>query len=205
LPPVDALPVNQKFLKSLDKKMDDIWIGFAGRVSKEKGLHNLIKAIEVLHNKRKDLNIKLIIAGPYGVDVAGERNYYLELKKLLKKSKVNHTFLGLITGGDLGAFYKAIDVLVLPSINQTEAFGMVQVEAMMAGTPVITTNLPGVRAMVKKTNMGEIIKPNNIDQLVNSLENVILKSKKNYYSKKRKVIDLFNQKQTLKLVKILLD
>ena len=50
----------------------------------------------------------------------------------------------------MSSFYKSIDLLVLPSINQTEAFGMVQAEAI-AGTPVIAGNLPGVRIPIKLT------------------------------------------------------
>jgi glycosyltransferase involved in cell wall biosynthesis len=52
---------------------------------------------------------------------------------------------------------KAADVLVLPSLNSTEAFGMVQVEAMTCGTPVVATDLPGVRQPVLMTGMGEIV------------------------------------------------
>ena len=59
-------------------------------------------------------------------------------------------------GADLAAFYAAIDCLALPSVNSTESFGLVQVEAMLCGTPVVASALPGVRQPVLVTGMGEI-------------------------------------------------
>ena len=54
----------------------------------------------------------------------------------------------------MGSFYTCIDVLVVPSINSTEAFGLVQVEAMMMGVPVVASDLPGVRVPVQKQGWG---------------------------------------------------
>jgi len=45
---------------------------------------------------------------------------------------------------------------VLPSLNSTESFGLVQVESMLCGTPSICSNLPGVRVPVQTTGMGEV-------------------------------------------------
>ena len=55
------------------------------------------------------------------------------------------------------AFLGAIDCLVVPSVNSTESFGLVQAEAMLCGTPVVASDLPGVRQPVRMTGMGEIV------------------------------------------------
>jgi rhamnosyl/mannosyltransferase len=51
-------------------------------------------------------------------------------------------FFGRVLDRDLPAFYHASDMFVLPSVAKTEAYGLVQVEAMAAGLPVVSTNLP---------------------------------------------------------------
>ncbi len=54
------------------------------------------------------------------------------------------------------AFYDRCDVTVLPCINNTETFGLVQIESMLRGTPVVASDLPGVRQPVTTTGMGRI-------------------------------------------------
>jgi len=54
-------------------------------------------------------------------------------------------------------FYAACDVLALPS--DTECFALVQVEAMRSGTPVVATNIPGAREVVRVTGMGQLVPP----------------------------------------------
>lgn len=171
LPPIDKTKPNARFLKRLLKmKQNDIWIGYAGRIASEKGLEYLVQSINRLGIKK---NIELVFAGPYGKKVAGENNYYDKIIRMLREFKIKHLFLGNLTSKQLGAFYKIIDILVLPSINQTEAFGMVQAEAMIAGTPVIASNLPGVRIPIKLTKMGKIVEPKNPEQLSQAILEIL--------------------------------
>ena len=57
----------------------------------------------------------------------------------------------------MAAFYPNIDVLVISSLNSTESFGLVQIEAMINGVPVVVSNLPGVRQPVKTFGMGKVV------------------------------------------------
>src|SRR3989344_154889 len=182
LPPVERLPINKYKLAEFRKlKGNNIWIGYAGRFAKEKGLEYLIEAV---HNSEFKIQKScLVFAGPYGKEVAGEEKYYLEIKKMLGHYGIKHHFFGNLSTGNLGAFYKSIDVLVLPSINKTEAFGMVQVEAMLLGIPVIASNLPGVRIPIKLTKMGETVELKNIEQLSTAIMKII-KNKNKYTNEK---------------------
>ncbi len=173
LPPIPPLAINQVLYEDYKKeKKDSIWIGYAGRVAREKGLEILIEAVKrvSLPSSRK---IELLFAGPYGKDVACEEDYYNEILRQLQDNTIPFRFLGNQKPDDLGAFYKSIDVLTLPSVNSTEAFGMVQAEAMLAGTPVIASDLVGVRTPVSITKMGIIVKPCNIEELKNAIEKII--------------------------------
>jgi glycosyltransferase involved in cell wall biosynthesis len=65
-------------------------------------------------------------------------------------------FLGVVPSPqDMADFYAACDVLVLPS--DTECFALVQIEAMLCGTPVVMTDTPGGRVPVQLTGMGRIV------------------------------------------------
>lgn len=66
-------------------------------------------------------------------------------------------FLGIVSDAEKRALFELSDVLVLPSTNSTESFGMVQVEAMTCGTPAVATDLPGVRQPVLSSGMGKIV------------------------------------------------
>lgn len=175
LPPVPRPTVDSAYKKELkEKKKKRVWIGYAGRVSQEKGLENLVKAVSLLSkNAPKATPFEVVFAGPYGADVAGELAYYHKIVKLLKKYGISYSFLGTLQGGKLGAFYEMIDVLTLPSVNRTEAFGMVQAEAMMSGTPVVVSDLPGVRVPVKLTGMGLVSQPGKPKMLANAIEKVL--------------------------------
>ncbi|OGH72363.1 MAG: hypothetical protein A2921_04535 [Candidatus Magasanikbacteria bacterium RIFCSPLOWO2_01_FULL_43_20b] len=72
-------------------------------------------------------------------------------------------FVGKITDEELPYYYNLADLFVLPSINQGEAFGMVLLEAMASGVPVVATDLPGVRTVAQDAGM--IVKPNDPGEL----------------------------------------
>ncbi len=77
----------------------------------------------------------------------------------------NWRFVGSLSPAQMAAFYPNLDVHVLPSLNSTEAFGLVQIEAMINGVPSIASNLPGVRQPVKLHEMGKVIPIGDADAL----------------------------------------
>jgi glycosyltransferase involved in cell wall biosynthesis len=174
-----------------EKPRRGIKIGFAGRIAAEKGLEILIAAIEQLDVQ--DGDVKLIIAGPEPV---GEDAYVKKIKNLVKKINRDVVFLGNLEQKELVKFYKNIDVLVLPSINSTEAFGLVQVEAMLCGTPVIAVDLPGVRVPIQKTGMGEIVKPKDSKTLAKAILK-ILQNRKKYIKSRSEIKKIFNLEETI--------
>lgn len=68
-------------------------------------------------------------------------------------------FAGRVSAEELPEHYRLADVLVLPSTSQSEAFGMVILEAFASGVPVVTSDLPGVRTVAR--NAGMIVPPND--------------------------------------------
>jgi glycosyltransferase involved in cell wall biosynthesis len=147
-------------------------LGFASRFATEKGIEYLIRAMPRLIERFP--NVKVLFAGPYR-DVVGEDRYRERLRPEVEalEEAGRWEFLGTLGPAELPAFYSALDVLLMTSINSTESFGLVQVEAMLCGTPVVSTNLPGVRQPVTMTEMGEIVAIADSDSLAAGIERVL--------------------------------
>lgn len=184
LPIIEQKDTYEKFSNKLKKlKRDNKWIGFVGRVATEKGIETLIEAISKLQNKK----IVLVFAGPVKSDTVGEQKYFEKIEQDLKDKKINYIFFGKLSENELGSFYQSIDVLALPSVNKTEAFGMVQAEAMLLGTPVVASDLPGVRVPITLTGMGLLFIPKDAESLKDALGKVIVNIKKYSTDGKRKL------------------
>jgi len=129
-------------------------IGMCARLATEKGVEVLVQALEIIRQTRP--GARVIFAGPYK-DVIGEEAYARRLQPHFEALGEAWTFVGSLRGRELSAFYASCDVTVLPSLNSTESFGLVQVESMLCGTPSICSDLPGVRVPVQTTGMGEVV------------------------------------------------
>jgi glycosyltransferase involved in cell wall biosynthesis len=130
-------------------------IGMAARFATEKGVEVLLDALpEILRHYPLT---QVQFAGPYG-NIIGEENYFSRLSTRIEEfiSSGNWRFVGTLAPEKMAAFYPNLDVLVLPSLNSTEAFGLVQIEAMLNGVPCVASDLPGVRQPVKMHGMGRI-------------------------------------------------
>ncbi len=129
-------------------------VGFAGRMAGEKGVEYLLEGFSEVKKKLRG-KAKLVMAGPE--EAAGEEGYKKHIRRLAERLGSGVVWLGQVPEGKMGSFYRLLDMLVLPSINSTEALGMVQIEAMLCGVPVVATDLPGVRVPIKETGMGIIV------------------------------------------------
>ncbi|HBC72342.1 MAG: hypothetical protein UX91_C0001G0051 [Candidatus Amesbacteria bacterium GW2011_GWB1_47_19] len=166
-------------------------IGFAGRLAAEKGVEYLLEAIAYLKTELKD--IRVVICGPQ--ETAGESEYRRKIASLVRNLRKEVVFIGQIPDGCMGSFYKFLDVLVLPSVNSTEAFGMVQAEAMMSGVPVVTSDLPGVRVPVTKTGMGRLAKPGDAGELARAISEILRNRKK--YVRTQKALEEFDMNKSM--------
>jgi glycosyltransferase involved in cell wall biosynthesis len=129
-------------------------LGMAARLATEKGVEYLVQALpKVLESVPQ---ARLLFVGSYQ-NVVGEEQYAARVLPLIDGLKDHWSLLGNLSPVEMTAFFKTVELLVMPSLNSTEAFGLVQVEAMSCGTPVIATNLPGVRVPVTTSGMGKVV------------------------------------------------
>lgn len=147
-------------------------IGMAARLAAEKGVEYLVAAMERILARYPDALV--LYAGPYE-NVLGEEAYRRRVMPAIRRlAEAGHwRFVGLLNPQEMAAYYPNLDVLVLPSLNSTESFGLVQIEAMMNGVPVVASNLPGVRQPVKMTGMGEIAEVGDAVSLAQAILKVL--------------------------------
>ncbi len=125
-------------------------IGFCGRFVEEKRPDLLLRALEIINERYPEARI--VFAGEY--DIRYE-DFWQRCQALRERYAEQLRFLGLIHDPqELANFYAACDVLALTS--DTECFALVQVEAMLCGTPVVMTDTPGGRVPVQVTGMGRL-------------------------------------------------
>jgi glycosyltransferase involved in cell wall biosynthesis len=128
-------------------------IGFAGRFVEEKRPDLLIHALDTLNQQYP--NVKIVFAGEYDIRYENTWEHY---QPLVQKYKDQLIFLGMLEDmQSMADFFAACDVLALTS--DSECFALVQVEAMLCGTPVIMTDTPGGRVPVQVTGMGKLTPP----------------------------------------------
>lgn len=176
-PPIVVDPVSEKeitqFVRTFEIDPSRKIIGMVARLASEKGVEYLVDALpEVLEGFD---TAQVIFVGNYQ-NVIGEQAYKEKILPMIERLGDRWKFLGIISEAEKAAFYSLCDVLVLPSINSTESFGMVQVEGMTCGTPVVATDLPGVRQPVLSSGMGKIVPVKNPHALAEGIIAVLKSS-----------------------------
>lgn len=147
-------------------------IGMAARFAAEKGVEVLLDALPMILKKYPKAQV--LFAGTYQ-NVMGEQVYSDRLMPRIREYEVqgHWTFLGNLDPLQMAAFYPNLDVLTVPSLNSTEAFGLVQIEAMMNGVPCVPSALPGVRQPVTMHGMGRVAKIGDAADLAESILHVL--------------------------------
>jgi len=165
-------------------------IGYAGRFVEEKRPDILLRSVPYLDQLLP--GAKIAFAGEYEMPY---ETFYERCQPLLQRYKDRVHFMGLLRDDQqMADFYAACDVLVLPSY--TECFGLVQVEAMLCGTPVVATDIPGAREPVRVTGMGEIVPPRDSLALAGAIARIV--SDPERYRKPREEIErLFSFERTV--------
>ena len=154
------------FQKNINKIPNQIFfLSILDKYHTYKGLDCLIKAIKIV--KIKIPNIRLIVGG------SGDmvKNYKFLVKKL--ELEKNIEFRGFIESNKLVDLYNQSELFVLPSTGIQEGFGIVLLEALACGTPVIATNIVGIAKEIKDNKCGIIIPRNDAKKLAQAIIRII--------------------------------
>lgn len=145
-------------------------IGYVGRYASEKGIDVLLQTIPQVRERFPDAIVALVGPRRDARDGALLRGPW---DRWLKEYAPAIRQLDYLPDRDLARFHAACNVLVLPSTDWTESFGMVQIEAMLHGTPVVASDLPGVSDAIVMTGYGKLAKVGNVDDLATAVIEVL--------------------------------
>lgn len=175
-PPVELPATGPEAIRALGERLNPRScrpvIGMAARLAAEKGVEVLIRALPRLLQTHPEATV--LFAGQH-LEVLGEQAYLARLEPELAalERAGRWRFAGVLSPEEMAAFYPNLDLLVVPSLNATESFGLVQVEAMMSGVPVVASNLPGVRQPVRMTGMGWVAEVGDHHSLAEAMLRVL--------------------------------
>ena len=194
-PPIDLAPASNAAVAAFRDQHnlgDRPVIGISARLAAEKGVEILLQA---LPRVLQDFPDALVLhAGPYK-NIIGEEAYAAHLAPLFEQFGEHYRLLGTLGGEELTAFYRNLDLLCICSLNSTESFGLVQIEAMRNGVPVAACDLPGVRQPVTMTGMGEVTAIGDPAALAEAIIR-ILDNRPGYVRSPELIADSFDPAQT---------
>jgi glycosyltransferase involved in cell wall biosynthesis len=174
LPPQpDFFPINdpqRAIMRSLSLKVLGLpdtkvfRVGYIGRLSAGKGFHELLEAFAIL--RRQNIHIELLVAGGF-VDAP----YKARIQRAVQEECLQYSvrFLGYLE--DLKPLYEAIDVLVVPSVN--EPFGRVVIEAAAHGVPCIGSDSGGIPEIIESGVTGLLYPPGDVYALAGMIEELM--------------------------------
>ena len=169
--------VNSELFQPLDKETAKQQIGFAddkiilfvGRIEPLKGVDQLLKAMPYLQNGQEP---RLVIIG-------GDDNSHYEMERLQGLSRALNiqdsvTFLGSIKQEKMPYFYSAADACVVPS--HYESFGLVALESLACGTPVVATDVGDLKSIIRQGETGYVVTDNEPRHLADKIALLLSRS-----------------------------
>ena len=154
-----------------EEKSESLTIGYYSRMTESLGLELLVEAFIKLKALPRFAELRLKVAGGFTSD---DKPFVKRIKQRLMDEKFSNqaTFEGNLTGLERRAFFSSLTLLSVP-VEQGEAFGIFQLEAMAARTPVVQPRVGAFSEVIEHTGGGLTFSPCTVDQLVESLVSLL--------------------------------
>jgi len=158
---------NNKIENDILKKLNGQFvIGYLGRLVKDKGIEDLVKAFKIIEKKYR--NVKLLVIGSIEDGDSISKNdltFILENKNVVYKNHVDNPV----------NYYNNMDVFIFPTYR--EGFGNVSIEAQALGIPTITYNVTGAKDTVINNETGFIVEPGDYVKIAEKIELLLINEK----------------------------
>ncbi len=150
-------------------------VGFAGRFVEEKGFDILFAAIPYVVAKIP--NVQFVFAGETHMVY---ETFFERQKQTRETLSPWLVFLGRLDRDEMAGFYSVLDAFVISS--RSDCFPTTQMEAMLAGVPIVVTNIPGARWPVLQTGMGIVVPTEHPNALAEAIVDMLTQPKKYHVS-----------------------
>lgn len=198
-PPVDLPPPDRAAAAAWRRSLgldDTPVVAFAGRWVEEKGFDYLLRAVPLVARALPD--VRFVYAG----EAPAYEDFAARCRPLRDAVADRLVELGLLTTPQrLADFYAMSDVFALPS--RTDCFPSAQLEAVLSGTPVVATDIPGAREVVQRTSMGLLVPPHDPAALADGLVRV-LTNRAAYVRSPESVRAVFDRERSVRAYEALL-
>nr|WP_304220104.1 glycosyltransferase family 4 protein [Fredinandcohnia onubensis] len=191
---------NERFHRLSNK--DHRYIGYVGRIDFGKGWEDLIKAFEVIKKDSDYKYLKLAIVGN------GKKYDDMVLQVNSSKFKDDIILIDSLPQENLREIYNSLDLFIFPTKRQGESLGLVGLEAMACGLPVVGSRIGGLLSYIDDGKNGLLFEPANINELVSRVKEYLKSSeydkkeyKKNAYNKAMEFNSIVVEKHFLEIFK----
>jgi phosphatidyl-myo-inositol alpha-mannosyltransferase len=135
---------------------------FVGRLEPRKGVEHLIEAMARLDSRRRHARLVVVGDGPARA----------ELEATARQSGIDALFVGRVDDAALPGYFQAADVVCSPATGG-ESFGIVLLEALACGTPIVATRIDGYQALVGDSACGRLVPPGDPAALAAALDELL--------------------------------
>ncbi len=144
---------------------------YVGRFDERKGIETLVRAFALL-KQRQLLPLKLLIVGGSSANMP-DGDERLRIEKIVQELGIEDvtTFVGRVGHDTLPLYYAAADVCVIPSYY--EPFGLVAIEAMGCGVPVVASNVGGLKFTIIPEETGLLVEPRNVQAFAEAIGRIL--------------------------------
>ncbi|KAK4336613.1 hypothetical protein RND71_043952 [Anisodus tanguticus] len=155
----------------LNFKESDKIVLYVGRFDYRKGIETLVRAVNI-SKFRNDPNLKLIIGGGW-TEGGSDGNERERIGKIVTECNLDNItiFTGQLGPSNLHLYYAAADCCVVPS--HYEPFGLVPIEAMASGTPVVASEVGGLKYTIVNEKTGFLCPPKNNEAFANAIDKIL--------------------------------
>jgi glycosyltransferase involved in cell wall biosynthesis len=162
-----GVDTNEFKKKEVKKEKDTIYIGTIKAMEDKYGIQYIIEAAKLLLQRIKNKKLKVLLIGP-GTRID-------DYKAIVKSEKLEDIieFTGRVSFTEVSTYHNMLDVFLNVSIDDSESFGVAVVEAMACETPVVVSDVGGLKEVVELGEYGIVVKKKNAEEIASAVEKII--------------------------------